>query len=173
MNKVFGNKTDYAPIREDASQVIISYGLEEQADGVNATWYEIYLYKKVTSQISFDIVKNLIISDINARTDEKILNGFVWNDISVWLSSENQFNFKAAYDLAVQSGGATLPITFKMGEVSDEEGKITPVYYTFEDMATFTDFFGKSVAYINQCLNEGWAEKDNMDFTPYEQALAE
>ena len=76
MNKVFGKQTDFAPIREDASRVIISYGYEI-VDEENATWIEIYLYKKQISQVSLTDVKEAIIADINARTDEKILTGFV------------------------------------------------------------------------------------------------
>ena len=49
-------------------------------------------------------------------------------DAPVWLSTENQYNYKAAYDLAVQTGGETLPVTFKFG--SDEQ----PEYHTFEKL---------------------------------------
>jgi hypothetical protein len=117
------------------------------------------------------MVKDAILGDINAQTDEKIISGFVWTPTAggdpkpVWLSTENQFNFKSAYDLAVQKNGATLPVTFKMGE--DEEGK--PVYHTFETMEDADDFYIKAVAYINQTLAEGWAEKDSIDWEPYEE----
>lgn len=150
--------------------MIISYGYHEEADGVNATWFEIYFYKKQTSQVSLADVKKAIIDDINSRTDEKIVSGFVWTPegaetgIPVWLSTENQFNFKSAYDLAVQKQGATLPVTFKMGE--DAEG--APVYHTFETMADADDFYLKAVAYINQTLAAGWQEKDSIDWEPYE-----
>lgn len=169
MNKVFGKQTDFAPIREDASRVIISYGYEI-VDEENATWIEIYLYKKQISQVSLADVKEAIIADINARTDEKIVSGFVWNPaaggdpIPVWLSTENQFNFKSAYDLAIQKNGATLPVTFKMGE--NEDG--TPVYHTFNTMEDADDFYIKAVAYINLCLAQGWEEKDGIDWSPYE-----
>lgn len=100
-------------------------------------------------------IRQLITSHYDAETDERILSGFRWRDMPVWLSRENEFNFKAAYDLAAMSGGATLPVTFKLGE---QDGK--PVYYTFEDMATLTDFYTTAIGYINQCLQEGWAKKD-------------
>ena len=109
-------------------------------------------------------VRQIILDQINANTDEKILSGFVWNDVRVWLSQENQTNFKAAYDLNVQSGGKMLPIKFKLGE--DAEGN--PVYHTFEDMEDFTNFYVSAVAYINECLNAGWSEKDGLDMSPYE-----
>jgi len=168
MNKIQGKKTEFAPIREDASRVIISYGYQE-LDAENGTWFEIYLNKKQVSQVSLADVKTAIIADINKRTDEKIISGFVWtpeggDPIPVWLSTENQFNFKSAYDLAVQKNGATLPVTFKMGE--DAEG--VPVYHTFETMEDADDFYIKAVAFINQTLAAGWDEKDGMDWTPYE-----
>ena len=174
MNKVEGNKTDFAPVREDASRVIISYGYKEVEGTDRATWREIYLYKRQTPQISAALVRQAVLADINARTDKKIISGFVWTPegsdegIPVWLSTENQFNFKSAYDLAVQKQGATLPVTFKMGEAEDG----TPVYHTFETMADADDFYLQAVAYINQTLADGWREKDSIDWTPYEQAVS-
>ena len=169
MNKVFGKKTDFAPIKEDASRVIISYGYQE-VDKENATWYEIYLYKKQVNQVSLADVKAAIIADINKRTDEKILGGFEYTpdgtetSVKVWLSSENQFNFKAAFDLAIQTEGATLPVTFKLGETEDG----TPVYHEFATIMALQAFYSGAVAYINQALAEGWQEKDGIDWTQYE-----
>ena len=167
MNKVFGNISDFAPVKEDATRVIISYGYEEVGDGENATWIEIYFDKTVVAMPTFAQAKEAIINAINAITDERILKGFVWNNKPVYLSTENQFNYKAAYDVAVQTEGQTLPVKFKLGE--DEEGQ--PVYHTFNSLSSFTDFYTRAIAYINQCLNDGWDEKDNFDWTPYEEAL--
>lgn len=174
MNKVNGKKTSFAPIREDGSRIAICYGLKELS-GELCEWYEVYLPKKQTSALSLQVVKDAIIGDINARTDGKIVSGLVWtpqaggDPIPVWLSTENQFNFKSAYDLAVQKQGATLPVTFKMGE--HEDG--TPVYHTFETMADADDFYLQAVGHINQCLAAGWQEKDGMDWEPYINALNE
>jgi hypothetical protein len=88
----------------------------------------------------------------------------MWRNVNVWLSSENQFNFKAAYDLAVQTNGQSLPVKFKIGETENKE----PVYHTFETMEEFTDFYTKAIAYINKCLNEGWELKDSIDWSEYE-----
>jgi hypothetical protein len=169
MNKVSGNQQDFAPIHIERGRVVIGYGLT-QVSGQMYEWYEVYLPKKQLHQFSFEVVKQAVLDDINARTDDKIICGFVWQPaaggdaIPVWLSTENQFNFKSAYDLAVQKDGATLPVTFKMGE--DEEGN--PVYHTFETMADADDFYIKAVAYINQILADGWTEKDGIDWEPYE-----
>jgi hypothetical protein len=112
-------------------------------------------------------IRQAVCDAIDERTEAKIIDGFVWNGKPVWLSKENQFNFKAAYDLAVQTGGESLPVKYKLGQ--DAERK--PVYHTFNSMNAFTDFYTKAIAYIQQCLNEGWAEKDSVDWTPYEEAI--
>lgn len=163
MNKVYGNLTGFTSIRSDRSRLIISYGIRPLEDNIHATWYEIYFYKKIHTAVTLDEIKDAILADINTQTDEKILTGFVWNDKPVWLSSENQFNFKAAYDLAIQTQGQSLPVKFKLGE--NENGE--PVYHTFEDMNEFTDFYTKAIAFINQCLNEGWERKDSIDWSVY------
>lgn len=168
MSKVYGIIADYSPIFNDGGRVIIRYDMVVEKDNIHATWYEVYINKKEKPNIIFDDVKIAILEDINSQTDENILSGFVWtpnggNPINVWLSTENQFNFKSAYDLAVQTNGATLPVTFKMGE--DIEGN--PIYHTFETMEDANDFYLKAVAYVNQCLNEGWARKDSIDWNDY------
>lgn len=117
---------------------------------------------------TIDDVRQLFMAYVNGKTDEKILKGFVWNGKKVWLSTENQFNFKAAYDAAVQTEGASLPVKFKLGE--DENGK--PEYHTFEDFVEFTDFYMGALAYIQQCLTEGWEEKDGFDEKEYEDLLS-
>jgi hypothetical protein len=164
MNKVFGLISDFAPVREEGSRIVVSYDLAVVDDN-KTTWIEVYLPKKQTPSIlTLKMVKEAIIEDINAQTDEKILSGFVWNNKPVWLSKESQFDFKAAYDLAVQTEGASLPVKFKLGE--DENGDA--VYHTFNALNSFTDFYTKAIAYINQCLNDGWTKKDGIDWTPYE-----
>ena len=120
-----------------------------------------YNYRKnYDHKPSVDELKADIESLVNEETDSTILHGFTWNGKSVYLSTENQINFKAAYDLAVQTNGATLPIKFKLGE--DEDGN--PVYHTFQKIEAFTDFFTKAFSYISKCLNEGWTEKDSIDY---------
>lgn len=109
---------------------------------------------------SVDELRSDIETLINQETDRTILDGFTWNDKPIYLSTENQINFKAAYDLAVQNNGSTLPVKFKLGE--DTDG--SPVYHTFQDLPSFTDFYTKAFSYISQCLNEGWQEKDNIDY---------
>ena len=82
----------------------------------------------------------------------------------MWLSSENQFNFKCAYDLAYQTEGASLPAKYKLGE----DGNGQPIYFVFEDLETFGDFYLSAIEWIQTCINEGWEIKDSIDHSVYE-----
>lgn len=120
-----------------------------------------YIEEELNHRPSEDEIKGIISAWINARTDERILSGFVYEGNMVWLSSENQFNYKAAHDLAVQTAGATLPATFKLG--SDD----APCYRTFNDIDSLTDFYSRAMAHIQQALADGWSAKDSIDLEKY------
>ena len=81
----------------------------------------------------------------------------------IWLSSENQFNYKAAYDLAVQTAGATLPVKFKFG--TDD----VPCYHTFQTVEELTDFYIQSIRYIQEKLDECWTQKDAFSLDSYRE----
>lgn len=81
----------------------------------------------------------------------------------IWLSTENQFNYKAAYDLAVQTNGASLPVKFKFG--TDE----APIYHTFNELEELQEFYMSSIAFVQQVLDDGWNEKDNLDLSVFTQ----
>lgn len=136
----------------------IFYGYGEDANGNGYDWRETFDHKP-----HLDEIKSVIIAQINANTDNKILHGLTWKGHPVYLSTENQFNFKAAHDLAVQTEGKSLPVKFKLGE--DADG--TPAYYTFETVDDIDSFYSLSMMHIQQCLYEGWKEKDELDMTPY------
>ena len=106
-------------------------------------------------------VKALVIGWYNQQIDTTILSGFYYEGCMVWLSSENQFNYKAAYDLAVQTGGATLPVKFKFG--TDD----SPVYRVFSQLDDLTDFYTKAMQHIKTTLDVGWQKKDSFDLSLY------
>ena len=63
--------------------------------------------------------------------------------------------------MAVQTGGETLPVTFKFG--SDEQ----PEYHTFDNLDELKDFYTKAVRYIQKALAEGWKKKDKFNLELY------
>lgn len=161
--KTSGLLADFAPIRDEGTRITICYGLTK-ASGELYEWWEIYLPKKQNAQLTFQMVKDAIISDIDAQTDEKILDGYEFTPdgadtpITVWLSKESQTNFSEAHRLQI------VPVKFKLNETEDKQ----PIYHTFETFEELNRFYTGGVAYINQCLNEGWARKDSIDWGPYE-----
>ena len=99
----------------------------------------------------------LITDEINARTNRKIIEGLTWNGIPVWLSTENQLNFKSAYDMAVQTAGASLPVKFKLGE---QDGNA--LFWTFTTIEEITSFYNAIVEHIHTCLERGWNAKEGV-----------
>lgn len=170
MIRVTNRKEMYRPIVDLGDRVKVAFDCEvfydedEVGNKVPSnvgTWTEAIIKPKP----SLEQIKTFILNAINKRTDEKILSGFVWNDNQVWLSSENQFNYKAAFDLAMQTNGANLPTVFKFG--SSEE----PIYHKFDTLEELSDFYMKAMTYINEQLAIGWVKKDAIDWSVYEDAL--
>lgn len=123
-----------------------------------ATWQE-YTFTHIPT---LSEIKSIILDFYNTKINQQILSGFTWNDMCVWLSTENQFNYKVAYDLAIQTNGKNLPLVFKFG--TDE----TPIYYTFETVEELSDFYLKAVAYVQRTLNEGWMKKKSINWNHYQ-----
>ncbi len=121
-----------------------------------------YMEKEFTHKPDDEEIRSTVMTWYNGQTDMTILSGFNYEGVPVWLSSENQFNYKSAYDLAVLTGGSTLPVTFKFG--TDTE----PVYHTFETLEELTDFYTKAMKHIQNTLAEGWKKKDVFDLEAYQ-----
>ncbi len=135
---------------------LLIFGYGTDADGNGYTFRKYYDHKPTRKELREDID-----ALVNAQTDSRILTGFVWNGKPVYLSTENQSNFKTAYDIARDTDGANLPIRFKLGE--DADG--APIYHTFTKFEPLQDFILKASNFVNDTLNEGWREKDGVDYT--------
>jgi hypothetical protein len=135
----------------------VRWDVTPTTDGL-ATYMEAELNHRPTT----DEVKSLVIGWINEQITAEILGGFRYDGALVWLSAENQFNYKAAYDLAIQTGGATLPVKFKFG---DDE---TPVYREFKTIEELSLFYFSAMQHVQKTLAEGWAKKDVFDVSGYE-----
>ena len=164
MNKINGKQSDFALMRTEGTQIIIGYGLKKITGTKLYEWYEVSIPKSQINQLSLQDVKDAIIKNIDDRTDAKILNSYPFTPdcaeepIIVWLSDESQRNFSEAHRLQ------TVPVKFKLNEDENKQ----PIYHTFETYEELNRFYLGGVAYIQQCLNEGWVEKDGIDWAPYE-----
>ena len=121
-----------------------------------------YMEEELDHRPDAEEVRSLVSDWYNARTNERIQSGFKYDGQPVWLSQENQLNYKAAYDLAVQTGGQSLPVTFKFG--TDD----APSYKTFDTVDGLQDFYVKAMKHIQDALHEGWKKKDALDLALYE-----
>lgn len=158
-----GKQINYKPFTTDGKTSVVMWDYKPilKSNGEETglgTWMVEYLKGKST----IDDVKTLILGYYNTKIDEKILSGMVWKGMKVWLSTENQFNYKAAYDLAFQTNGANLPVMFKFGETNE------PEYYKFETMEDISDFYISSMNYIQDTLGEGWKLKDSINWEDYQ-----
>ena len=88
----------------------VRWDVQEHDDGTAD-----YMEAELTHKPTDEEIKDLVRKWYNQQTDAAILSGFSYEGAPVWLSQENQYNYKAAYDLAVQTDGKTLPVTFKFG----------------------------------------------------------
>lgn len=134
----------------------IRWNITEKDDGTAKWLEEDFDHKPTITEI-----RNTIIQYHNEQVDAKILSGYRWNDMPVWLSTENQFNYKASFDVAVQSNGANLPVRFKFGT------EAIPLYHDFTTIEELTDFYYGAMTFINTTLQEGWTAKDNIDFSVF------
>lgn len=179
MNKVFGMKSDFAYLREDASRIVVGYDYKE-IDDTHAEWFEVYFYKAQVAKPTLEQIKDAIDEDINSQTDEKILCGYQWEIlhgedegkvVKVWLSNENKENFKAKHDVAKDYPNLVIwPMKYKVSE--DNETK-RPIYEYFQNFEELSQFYLGGLAYIENTYNAGWDRKDGIDMDSYEEALAD
>lgn len=167
MKKVYSGTADL-PLVEclnaNKSKYVVRWGVCEVPSDREGKEYT-YLTQEYTHKPTISDIKDAILGSINSETDAMILQGYVWKDMPVWLSTENQFNYKSEHDEAVLTGGTNLPVTFKFGTTE------APVYYEFTELDELKSFYKGASDYVKQCLMQGWQRKDGFDFAPYESAL--
>lgn len=122
-----------------------------------------YMEEEFSHRPTDEEIRSVITTWYSSRTADTILRGFAYNGSPVWLSAENQYNYKAAHDLAVQTRGENLPVTFKFG--SDEQ----PEYHTFHRLEELNTFYRQMVEFIQNTLEEGWRQKDRFKVEQYTQ----
>ena len=174
MNKIYGSKSDYAPVKREGTQIIVSYGYES-IDKNEGTWYEVSLPAANYPLLSFADVKAAIEGDINAETSALITQGFAYTvkhgaqagtEVNVWLSKENQSDFHAMHQNA---DGLTFPVRYKIGETADG----MPVYEEFADADEMHTICTLTSQHVLSCQQDGWDRKDAIDWEPYKALFPE
>ena len=161
-DKLYRIEWDYQPIMVPVLDNEGEPTGEEVEDENFASWEQ----EVFTRRPELEEIKEMIINYYDEKTKNRILTGFAWEGrngefVTPYLSNENQFNYKAGYDLAYQTLGASLPFRLKYGDVTE------PQYYDFTTIEEFADFYSKCIEHINTCLQEGWDAKDAIDWSKY------
>jgi hypothetical protein len=100
-------------------------------------------------------IRTTITNWYNSQIEDKIINGFVWKGIKIYLSRDNQMNY------ALFSDSEMTPLTLKLG--TEEE----PIYHTFNSRLELENFRKSISSHIRSCLQEGWNKKKSIDWSIY------
>lgn len=144
------------------NRAILIYGYGEE-DGQGFDYRHTFDHKPTKEE-----VHDILIAHINACTDEKVLSGYKWTvlhgddagrSVNVWLSAENQVNYKAKHDLALAYPHLIkFPVRFKISEDSEKNA----IYEEFQSIEELATFYIGGVAYIERCIADGWQQKDGV-----------
>lgn len=126
-------------------EVVLLYGQGEDELG-KFRWQRDYDHVPTSAELRSDIE-----ALVNALTEEKIRTGMRYEGKPIWLSEENQMNFRGLVP--------PMPFRYKVGE--NENGD--PVYMEFYDENNLAAFCRAMSEHIYGCLQKGWEEKDGID----------
>lgn len=146
----------------------VNMGSEEQPNLVNE--YE-YYSSNFDHKPSLVEIKDLVVKHYNTECDKEIVSGCRFENELVWLSQENQFNYKAAFDRALQKESTLkegeknplLPVIFKVGD------EYNPVYKVFNTIDDLGDFIDLTLNHVLTTLGKYWEIKNTIDWTKYEE----
>lgn len=165
MKEILTERPPKVAVAKDLKKWLVTMNLniEEVTDEYSCDSFTI----EVDHRPTIDDVRDAIIAHIDAETDEKILCGYEWTvrhgddagkTVKVWLSSENQNNFKAKHDAAITyPDKVKFPVTYKISQDSETGNAIYEEFADIEELATF--YLG-GLDYIENCVNAGWRKKD-------------
>ena len=160
--KKIGKEEEFIPIdKVENNKFIVSfdkhvYTINDDNEKIYE-WTSFVYDNEKNSKSILDIIYELIDNDVKFR----IKNSFSWNNYIVYLSTENQMNYKAAFDLAVTTNGESLPVTFRFYKRKNAE------LYTFDTLSELKEFYIKMNSHINNSLLEGWNRKDSINKEDY------
>lgn len=147
----------------------IRWDVQPGEDGAVTFMEEDFPHKPTKEEI-----KDTITDWYDQQTDAAILSGYEWTvrhgasegqTVKVWLSQENQSNYKAKHDAArMYPQFVTFPMTYKISEDKEKNA----IYETFQDIDELAEFYLGGVGYIEQTVAKGWIKKDAIDLSLYD-----
>jgi len=157
MRKIQG--TEYTPLIEQVNPYHqlwkVRVKLDPNEDGIIEYMEEDFDHKPTETEI-----KEYVMAHYNAMCNDMIQSGLKYNDEIVWLSLENQQNYKMIYDYAMLNDDI-FPIKIKLGDA------LNPEYYQFESIEEIKGFYNSIIKHINDTLCDFWSKKDSIDWSEY------
>lgn len=125
-----------------------------------------YKYQQflVVGSEAIESIKPTINNYYNEICSDEILKGFKIDSDIVWLSSENQMNYKIHYDFALVNNQNTQefkPIKIKIGDETESK------YHTFESFEEYQKFVFDYTEHIQNTISKYWQIKDAIDWELY------
>jgi len=119
-----------------------------------------YLFnKEYKGKPTQETVTNDVLNELNSECEKEITEGFKYNEYSVWLSLENQQNYKMLYDYLKNGGTEQTKV-----KLYDAQGN--GVYMEF-DVKEYQPFYFAIIEHINATLSKYWDIKDNIVLQEY------
>lgn len=120
-----------------------------------------YLFnKEYKGKPTLETVSNDVLKELNNECEKEIREGFKYNEYSVWLSLENQQNYKMLFDYLMKGGTEQTKV-----KLYDTNGN--GVYKEFEDIDEYKPFYFLIIEHINKILYKYWTIKDNIEWSEY------
>lgn len=151
-----GLKKNFIPVQLlKGGKKIIMWNLENE--GKYYSWEE----KIFGPEYTFNDIQNFIINYYDSLTKRKIQENFVWKEMIIRLTLENQNNYKTIYD-GITADAINFPLKMRFGK------KEEPIYYYFNSKEEFLEFYRDYTMYIRNCIEEGWKKKDKINWNNYD-----
>ena len=106
-----------------------------------------------------------ILNEIDNKTNELIVYGFVYTGLKVRLTIEDQINFEGEFNLIrdfITNKGVPessfFPLNYKVW--TNEDG--SPVFMKINNLDELRDFLFRGKTYIRDCLAAGWVVKNEI-----------
>ena len=128
----------------------VRFGRESGEGGTQTCLYADFEHKPTDGEIT-----RLITGHYDNECDAECEWGMRYKGLIVYLSDENKFNFKAAFDIAARDPDKSFPLTFKFWK--DER---TPVYWEFRTLDELSEFYVSAMQHLMATYNKWWAKKD-------------
>lgn len=162
MEKIYGTTH-----RQDGLQHIgrdrwlLYYGYYETGSGA-------YEYRHTFDhRPTLEEVKAVINSQISADADERKRTGFQWQGVPLRYDDEAAANITGISVKIPRLGDAMFPLKFKLGDYPDG----SPAFHVFKDTEEFESFTDALLMFSNECYEQSWSEKNDIDWTKFNEAL--